>query len=391
MNPTTRDLPGARRLRRLAIDLLYFTGKRGGTETYVRELIPRLRQQLPGTELVALANTTAAGDIESWFPGRVERLRVDGENRPLWAAAETFLVARAARRVGAGLLWCPANIGPGRSSVPTVVSVHDVIAFSYPNPEVSPVTRAVTSWLVRRAARAATHVVTVSEDSARAITSTLAIPAERITVVPNGVAAPAPPSDVRAELAALDLPTTRPLVLSAGNRMPHKNFPRLLEAVSAIPADERPLLVVTGSHGEDPLAPLVRSLGLETDVRLLGWVTRAQLEALYAAATLYVCPSLAEGFGLPILDAMVRGCPVVASDIGALREVGGAAAVYVDPRDPTAIAAALRSTLADDARRTELAAAGRLRGASFSWDAAGQGVAQALVLATQVHAGIASR
>lgn len=364
--------------RRVAVDLLYFTGRRGGTETYVRELAPRMARLLPDVELVALTNTTAAASVATWFPGPTQTIPVDGENRAVWALAETVLVERAARSAGADALWCPANFGPRARRLPALVSVHDVIAEEFPNPEVSAVTRAVTRWLVRRAARSATQVVTVSEDSRAAVTRALGVPAERIHVAPNGTSAPVPVADPAALLEGLGVVGARPVVLSTGNRMPHKNFPFLLRALAALPAATRPLLVLTGSHGDDPLAPLVRELGLDDDVRLLGWVQRTELEALYGRADVYVCPSLVEGFGLPVVDAMLRGCPVLAADVGALREVGGDAARYADPRDVAAFAAALAGLLADAPARAVLRERGLARAADFSWDRAAEVTADAL-------------
>nr|WP_277355741.1 glycosyltransferase family 1 protein [Cellulomonas hominis] len=357
---------------------MYFTGKRGGTETYARELLPRVAALLPEVELVALTNTTADVAVTRWFPGRTRRLPVDGENRVLWAAAETFLVERSARRTGADLLWCPANFGPRSVRLPTVVSVHDVIAEDFPNPDVSRVTQAVTSRIIRRAARSARLLVTVSQDSARSITRVLGVPPDRIRVAPNGFGAPQPVGDPGAELAGLGVPEGRPLVLSTGNRMPHKNFATLLRAVARIPAERRPLLVITGSHGQDPLVPLVDELDLVDDVLLLGWITRPQLEALFGAATVYVCPSLVEGFGLPVVDAMARGCAVLCSDVGALREVGGDAVRYYGPaRDDARLAQELGALLSSADERDELVRRGAERAATFSWDRAAAVLADA--------------
>uniref|UniRef100_UPI0035686AED glycosyltransferase family 4 protein n=1 Tax=Actinotalea sp. TaxID=1872145 RepID=UPI0035686AED len=315
---------------RLAVDLLYYTGKRGGTETYARQVLPRLAAAWPELELVGLVGSAGLEEVSGWFPGTVHPVPFVGENRPLWALAETALIARRTARLGADLLWCPANFGPGTGSVPRVVTLHDVIAFEFPNPETSRVTQEVTTWIIRRTARTAAHVITDSEASAQAVVRVLGIPRDRITPTPLAGSSPAAVEDPDAELAALGVDPGRALVLSTGNRMPHKNFAGLLRALARIPAGQRPQLALTGSHGDDPLAPLVAELGLAEDVLLLGWVTSAQLEALYGRAAVYACPSLSEGFGLPVLDAMRRGCPVVAADIPVLREVGGEAARYAD-------------------------------------------------------------
>ncbi|WP_448629937.1 glycosyltransferase family 4 protein [Cellulomonas soli] len=353
----------------LAVDLLYVTGRRGGTEAYARELLPRVSQRLDGVDLVGLVGRTGREVVEPWFPGALRTLPVDTNSRPAWAVAETALVSRAARRAGADLLWCPANYGPSGRRVPTVVTVHDVIPWDYPHPDDPAVVARITKFLVGRAARGARELLTVSHDAAGAIARVLRVPSTAITVVPNGHSAP--PADLPAaggELSGLD--DGRPTVLSVGNRMPHKNVDGLLRAVARLAPPQRPRVVVTGSRAGDPLVPLVTELGLENDVVLLGWVADADLEHLYALATVYVCLSFAEGFGLPVVDAMARGCAVLASDVGALREVGGDAVAYADPGDPADVAERLSRLLDDDAERERLRERGRRRAAQFGWDAA---------------------
>ena len=131
------------------------------------------------------------------------------------------------------------------------------------------------------------------------------------------------------------------------------------------------------------------ALGLADDVVLPGWVTLAQLEALYRGATLYVCPSFDEGFGLPVLDAMQRGLPVLASDVRVLREVGGGAAAYVDPRDPVAIGAEIDRIAGDPTLRAEMRRRGLERAREFSWDKAAKQTAT--VLSTLVAVGSGER
>ncbi|MBX5441077.1 MAG: glycosyltransferase family 4 protein, partial [Solirubrobacteraceae bacterium] len=168
----------------------------------------------------------------------------------------------------------------------------------------------------------------------------------------------------------------RPIALSVSARRPHKNLPRLLEALALIPAERRPVLVVPGygTFHDDALAADVARLGIAGDVRMLGWVDDAELEGLYAEAAVFVFPSLYEGFGLPVLEAMARGVPVACSDRGALREVAGDAARVFDPERPRAIADAIEAILADPALADRLRAAGREQAARFTWPKAAQGV-----------------
>ena len=175
----------------------------------------------------------------------------------------------------------------------------------------------------------------------------------------------APEHELRERLGAGD----RPIVLCVAAMRPHKNLARLVRAVALIPADRRPLLVLPGyptAHGQE-LRRLAGELGVAGDVRFPGWVDASELEGLYAAAACFVFPSLIEGFGLPVLEAMARGVPVACSGRGSLSEVAGNAALLFDPESETAIAAAIERLLSDRADADRLAAAGRERARRFTW------------------------
>lgn len=368
--------------KRIIVDLLGFTGARGGTETYAREILPRLPGALPGVELIALTGRAGADRVRAFFPGRVEVLRAVGADRVSWAAGEVLLADARARRMHADLLWTPSNFGPIRRGVARVATIHDVIYDEVKGSLPGRAVRATTAWLMRRSALTADGVITISETAAAAISRQFGLPRRSLHVVPNGSSAPHP-SDSRS-LDVLGLDPARPLVLSSGNRMPHKNFEGLLRALAAIPREHRPQAVITGGRGGDPLTPVVSSLGLGDDVVLPGWVTPSQLEALYARATVYACPSTAEGFGLPIVDALRRGCRVVANDIPVLREIGGDAVVYADATEPGAFARALTEALSaplTEAERT----AGREWAERFTWEAAAEGTAAVLQAALSAH------
>jgi glycosyltransferase involved in cell wall biosynthesis len=150
---------------------------------------------------------------------------------------------------------------------------------------------------------------------------------------------------------------------------------RLLGAIAMIAPELRPLLVVPGypTAYEDELRGRVAELALGNDVRLLGWTDQAELEGLYGAAACFVFPSLYEGFGLPVLEAMARGVPVACSGRGALAEVAGEAALRFDPESEASIAAAIERLLSDPGQRDRLSSAGRERAARFSWAATAAG------------------
>ncbi len=184
-------------------------------------------------------------------------------------------------------------------------------------------------------------------------------------------AEPTPEPELRGKLRAGD----RPIVLSVSAQRPHKNVARLIGALALIPPDRRPLLAVPGyltAYGEE-LRERSIELGVEGDVRFLGWVDDAELEGLYAAASCFVFPSLYEGFGLPVLEAMARGVPVACSGRGALTEVAGDAALRFDPESEASIAAAIERLLSDPAEAARLSAAGRAHAARYTWRATAAG------------------
>lgn len=352
---------------RILIDLLNYTGERGGTETYARQIARRLPEVLPGVELIALVNRPSVDLVRAFFPGDVVPVRWVGRDRATWALAEMVSVGRAARRLQADVIWAPANFGPmRRAGVPFVLTFHDVVYQQWRGNLAESIIRSTAWRMMLGASKVADAIITGSEAAAAELVSVVSVPRELITVIPHGTNAPTPSADPWSELTPLGLTPGRPLIISTGNRLPHKNFIGILNALAALPPAERPLAVIPGAHGDDPLASTVRDLGLETDVILPGWVTLAQLEALYSVADLYVCPSLTEGFGLPVVDAMRRGCPVLANDIPVLREVGGDAARYADATNPAAFAAAITSAVRE--RNPASIEAAKEWSTQFTWE-----------------------
>jgi glycosyltransferase involved in cell wall biosynthesis len=362
---------------RVGLNLVFLVpGETGGRETYARELVAALRAERPDLDLVAFVNreTAASGDA---FWGEAVTLPVHARRRAEWALGEQVALPRAARRVGVDVLHSLANTAPGWGPYRSVVTIHDLLYKRFPQYH-SPAMRWGTSGLVSLAARRSDRIITVSEASRRELVELLGVPEAKIDVVPNGigVTASAPgsgaPSRVDGEpQAGPALPDLgdRPLVLAVATRLRHKNLGALVEAMGLIDPAERPVLVMAG-HPTDVDAELrarITALDLDADVRLRGAAAPDELEAVYAAADLVAHPSLYEGFGLPVLEAMARGVPVACSDIPPLREVAADAARYIDPHDPSTIAAAIAELLADPDERRRLAEAGRARAARFSW------------------------
>ncbi|MEA2124124.1 MAG: hypothetical protein QOI80_906, partial [Solirubrobacteraceae bacterium] len=191
----------------------------------------------------------------------------------------------------------------------------------------------------------------------------------KIDVVPLGlgmadVASPTAAAELRARLRLADAP----VVLSVAAALPHKNLERLLEAFATLAG--APALVLTGHAGRisEPLAARARELGIGDRVHLTGWLDAADVEGLYRLAAVFAYPSLHEGFGMPVLEAMHRSVPVVCADATSLPEVAGDAAVLVDGRDAAALAGGIEQVLGDAALRADLVRRGRERAAQFGWD-----------------------
>ena len=355
----------------IGLNLVFLTpGEQGGMETYARELIPELVAAAPEHRFTAFVGRGAGGADGPWHEhtGMVV-VPVDARDRLQWVRGEQLLLPPLARRAGIDLLHSFASTAPGWGPFRRVVTIHDLIYRTLP--EAHPGMRALgMRVLVPLAAHRSDRVIADSQSTARDIRNHLWIPGDRIDVVGLGVGAtrraePVPAGDLRKQLDA----GARPILLTVSAKLAHKNLARLIGAIASLPGDDRPLLVLPGysTPHEAELRALAASLGATGDVRFLGWVSPAELEGLYAAAAAFVFPTLAEGFGLPVLEAMARAVPVACADIPVLHEVAGEDAEYFDPRSEPAIARSIARLLGDEALGERLRAAGPGRAARFSW------------------------
>ena len=316
---------------RVAVDTSPLAQTRAGTARYLRGLLGELERR---------------GDVA------VKRLAFGGSRRAASLARDVVWYPVRLARVAAGVdvLHCPTYRGPLRSHVPVIVTVHDLAVLRHPD--------AFNRWsrlygprVIPRVLRAARRVIAVSEFTRRELVELLAVPEERIRVIPNGVddtfTADGPAADGN-------------YVLAVGTLEPRKNLPRLVEAARRVGVELR-VVGERGWGGVDVVGD---------GVRWLGRVPDDELASLYRGARCVAYPSVYEGFGLPVLEAMACGAPVVTSRGGATEEVADGAAVLVDPRDSAEIAAGIERAILD---RDELTRRGRDRARGFTW----AGVAEA--------------
>ncbi len=295
---------------------------------------------------------------------------VRARNRAEWVRGEQQYVPRMADRAGADVIHSLASTAPLWSRAVRVTTVHDLHYKLVPDAHFGLRglgMRVLVPAAVRRSRRVIVDAASTRDDLARHLRT----PGSKVDVVPLAAnpAAGVTPTPEAALRERLGLGTRR-VALSVSAKRPHKNLPRLLDALATIPAARRPVLVLPGyaTPHEDELRARARALGIERDVVFVGWIPAADLEGLYALADLVVFASLYEGFGLPVLEAMQRGVPVVTSDRSSLPEVAGDAALVVDPDDVGAIAAAIERVLGDEVLAARLRTAGVARAAAFSWE-----------------------
>jgi glycosyltransferase involved in cell wall biosynthesis len=356
----------------VGLNLVYLVpGETGGMETYARELIPALVAERPELRLTAFVNREAHDRGGPWTD-LVETVRVPvgARRRTEWVRGEQQLLPRLAARARVDLLHSLGSTAPAWGRFRRVVTIHDVIYRIYPEAHVGLRARAM-GVLVPLSARRSHRIIVPSENTRSDLVRLLRVPPEKIDVAPLGLGArPAETSDGCELRERLGL-GARAVVLAASAKRPHKNLVRLLDALALFPAESRPVLVLPGypTPHEMELRAHVDRLGLGADTRFLGWVSSADLECLYGLASCFVFPSLYEGFGLPVLEAMARGVPVACSDRASLPEVAGGAALFFDPESVPEIARAIETLLADEAEAARLRALGLERARRFTWRA----------------------
>jgi glycosyltransferase involved in cell wall biosynthesis len=354
------------------VNAVFLEPPMGGLETYVRAVLPELVRLAPGVRFSVFCSARGREALrrEDWS-GEVELVThpLIGMRGVKAISEMTVLGAVAGRRVD--LLHSVAFTAPLRTRAVNVVMLPDVIWILAPD-EDQAMTMRLWRLIVPPIVRRADRLIAISNSGAQDVVAHLRVPRERIDVVPlgPGMQAEVSATPERVLRERLDL-GSGPIVLAVSAKKAHKNLLRLVEAMRIVTEREpTATLVLPGqpTEHEGQLRARAAELGLGANVAFPSYVESADLEGLYAAAACFVLPSLNEGFGLPILEAMRRGVPVACSNVSAMPEVAGEAARYFDPLRVEEIAAALLDLLGDPALASSLVAAGRERARGFSWE-----------------------
>ncbi|OQA42147.1 MAG: Alpha-D-kanosaminyltransferase [Chloroflexi bacterium ADurb.Bin325] len=314
-------------------------------------------------------------------PAGLSVVRSRWDTRSPWRriAWEQTQLARHTRNTD--LLHGLAFAAPLAAACPTVITVHDLSFLRYPH-AFRAFNRRYLSLFTRLSARRAARVIAVSESTRQDVIALCGVPGERVVTVHNGVGAefrPAAAGEVAAFRAARGLPDR--FILFLGTLEPRKNLRRLLEAYAKLRGSQGtalPPLVIAGGKGwfYEEIYAAAAELGLLDAVSFPGFIPVEDLPWWYRAAELFVYPSIYEGFGLPVLEAMACGAPVITSTASSLPEVAGDAALLVPPDDAAALADAMHRVLAAPALRAQMREAGPRQAARFSWRAAAHATAE---------------
>lgn len=343
-----------------------------GIGTYVRNLVRHLARIDHETTYFLLCDDSDEATLRDLAENFVPVV----ENSAGYRVKEHFSIPRHLERLGADLLHSPHYVLPLLCRKPAVVTIHDCIHLLFPQYLPNRFALSYAKYMIKHAVHKSAAILTVSEASRRDILRFYpeADP-DRIQVVPNAIddAILEEPGEEERERVTERYQIRGRYVLYAGNIKPHKNLDRLIAAFGILKqtaGHEDVKLMIIGDEVNKwgSLRRSVEAAGVRQDVRFFGFVPDHTLSALYRMASVFAFPSLYEGFGLPPLEAMACGTPVVTSKISSLPEVVGDAAILVDPYDVEDIAAALVRVLDDEPLRKDLIARGHERVAHFSWE-----------------------
>jgi glycosyltransferase involved in cell wall biosynthesis len=371
---------------RIVMDFRKYDGVVGGVERAVMEIAEHLA--LAGHGVIVLPKGSRLEEVRESFRGmrNIELVPLGVRSHAMSLRnlmLDSTTIQRIARECEADVVHFPYNWSfPVRKHIPSVLTIHDVIPLTFREAMGLLRNRLLYRPGIRLACRLNNVIVTVSEFSRHDIAAKLGIPQARIRVIPNGIRDPYPRSETLESRLAQRFELEEGFVLYVGGIHERKNVPRLIEAFAEVigASGFAGRLLITGRIAGAPYQErmrraceaVVQRLGLEKRVVFTDFVSDEELDALMRKAVMLVYPSLYEGFGIPVLEAMRAGLPVVTSSCTALPEVAGDAALLIDPRSVEEIAAAMARLLQDDALRDHLRQRGTKRAQGYTWERTAQ-------------------
>ncbi|MFN0073364.1 MAG: glycosyltransferase family 4 protein [Chloroflexota bacterium] len=352
----------------IAVDGRLLAYSNSGISEYTRQLVTQMAPMLHATERLTMLHSARRARPELGVLGVRYARALTPPHHSLEQISLPIELARLSARVVHSPDFIPPLHGPWRRAI----TVHDLAFLLYPE-TVTPASREYYGQ-VRKAVQVADAVISVSHHTAADITAMLDVDPARVHVIPNGIDPRLMPVSDPAVLGrwrathGLD----RPYILFAGTIEPRKNLPLLAEAFACLREEHDVMLVLLGARGwlYEPTFERIQSLGIGEHVRILEQIPRQEWATAYSGAAVAVTPSIYEGFGLPVLEAMVCGAPVVSSDASSLPEVVGEAGLLFRSGDRDDLVRALKRVLEDDDLRARLQTAGHARVKEFSWQKA---------------------
>lgn len=350
-----------------------FREKRHGMDMVAVELIRNLQVLDTVNEYYVFVNQEEDSSCISESPN-FKIVRLPPSPYPIW---EQWHLPRAAKKLGLDILHCTSNTAPFWGRIPLVLTLHDIIYLEKLNFRSGTWYQRLGNlyrrWNVPQIVPKAAKILTVSAYEQKRIQEHFSKENPRKTVVVhNGVSLhfqPIDPDLQEEKRKTYGLPEN--FILFLGNTDPKKNLKGVLEALAILDnADQLSLPLVMPDFGEEELMSLLRSMGapnLRSKIHLTGYIPNQDLPAIYAKATVFLYPSLRESFGLPILEAMACGCPVITSNTSSMPEIAGDAAILIDPFDSKSLAEAIQHLLLNASKRQELVSKGLTRPPMFSY------------------------
>lgn len=359
---------------KIGINALYLIpGKVGGSEIYIRNLARWLERGDRDNEYFIFINQESQGIFEQLAPGmNVVLCPIKAANRPVRILWEQLILPFQVWRYNIDILLSAGMTAPFYCPATSTLVIYDLQHINQPQ-NFSRFYLLFLKSIIYLSAKASDGVIVISEKVRQDVIRFYKIPSEKITVtylaIDHNTFLPGDKEDIAQVREKYHLPER--FILYPASSLPHKNHEKLFQAFQIIKErvkDIKLVLIGARDKGYDVISEKISNLGLQDDVIFLGWLPFEDIPLLYCAAGVFVFPSLHEGFGIPILEAMGCGVPVVCSGIEPIKEVAGEAALFVDPYNSVSIAEGVLSVIEDNLLRQRLIAEGFKRAKEFTWE-----------------------